>query len=133
MMPFDDDRLTRELKRLPLPAAPPSLLVRVMQAVEERERRPWYQRAWVTWPEPLQIGSALVTVIAAIAVWWYAPVLWDLRPDWARSAFALSRVLKAFVVPLAMYLGAIAILLSLGCAALWATINRVALGGAHPS
>lgn len=133
MTPLDDDRLTRELKRLPLPAAPPTLVGRVMFAVAALDRRPWYRRAWVTWPEPLQIGSALVMVALAIATWWYAPLVWDMRPEWARSAVALGRVLNSLLLPLALYAGGLAILISLGCAAAWAAINRVALGGAHSS
>ena len=129
----NDDWLTRELKRLPLPAAPPTLMSRVMLAVTALDRRPWYRRAWVTWPEPLQIGSALVVVVIAVTAWWFAPAVWDLRPEWARSAAALSRVLNSLLVPLALYLGALAILISLGCAAVWAAVNHVALGGAQTS
>jgi hypothetical protein len=129
-----NDRLSRELSKLPLPPAPPSLVARVLLAVDALDRRPWYARAWVTWPEPARIGSALAVVAFALVVWWFAPVIWAMQPDWARPAMALSRVLSgSLFVPLALYLGALAILISLGCAAFWAALNRVALGGAHSS
>lgn len=129
----NDDRLTRELRQLPLPAAPPSLLARVMESVAALDRRPWYRRAWVTWPEPLQIGSALAVLACAVAVWWYAPVLWEMVPDWTGPVSALARAVSSVLVPLVVYLGGLALLISLGCAVAWAAINRVALGGAHSS
>jgi hypothetical protein len=129
----DDDRLTRELRRLALPSAPPTLVSRVMLAVNALDRRPWYARAWVTWPEPLRIASAFVVLALAVTAWWFAPAIWDLRPEWARSVAALSRVLNSLIAPLVLYVGGLAILISLCCAAVWAAVNRVALGGAHSS
>ena len=102
-------------------------------SVAAQDRRPWYLRAWVTWPEPLQIGSALTVVVCAVVVWWYAPVIWEMRPDWTGPASALARALSSVLAPLVVYLGGLALLISLGCAAAWAAINRVALGGAHSS
>ena len=40
----------RELRQLPSPRAPHTLLPRVLAAVEQWTRRPWYARAWFTWP-----------------------------------------------------------------------------------
>jgi hypothetical protein len=50
-------RIDRELKDLPDLAAPPSLLARVMSAVEQTARLPWYRRSWAMWPVALQISS----------------------------------------------------------------------------
>lgn len=50
----------RELARLPLPSAPPTLLPRVMAAVRGWSMRPWYQRAWFTWPPAWQLASVVV-------------------------------------------------------------------------
>ena len=51
MGPADfEHRLTRELQMLPTPRAPGTLLPRVMAAVQAWALRPWYQRAWFTWP-----------------------------------------------------------------------------------
>src|SRR5580765_1932286 len=71
MYPDDLDRLVdRELRELPTPRAPRTLLPRVLAAVEHLTRRPWYARAWLTWPLGWQIVSlvALATIVAGGAV-----------------------------------------------------------------
>ena len=47
-----------ELRRLPLPRAPQTLLPRVLAAVEQWRERPWYARAWFTWPLAWQSGRS---------------------------------------------------------------------------
>ncbi len=47
----------RELGRLPLPRAPRTLVPRVMAAIQEWSLRPWYERAWFTWPRGWQLAS----------------------------------------------------------------------------
>ena len=42
--------LRRELRRLPPPHAPATLLPRVITAVHAWSERRWYARAWLTWP-----------------------------------------------------------------------------------
>src|SRR3954466_15035194 len=58
------------LRRLPLPRAPQTLLPRVMAAVHAWADRPWYARAWFTWPVGWQAASvaALLIVIAGVVV-----------------------------------------------------------------
>ena len=71
MHPSDLQQIVhRELQRLPLTPAPETLLPRVMAAVEAWARRPWYQRAWLTWPRPWQVLSlaALVALLAGAAL-----------------------------------------------------------------
>ena len=71
MDPADLERLIdRELRALPPPRAPRSLLPRVMAAADEAARRPWYSRAWLEWPVAWQLTSALVLigVVAAAGV-----------------------------------------------------------------
>ena len=51
----------RELKSLPLLAAPAALASRVMAMVAARAV-PWYSRAWQTWPGALQATSLAVLV-----------------------------------------------------------------------
>src|SRR5580765_1858939 len=64
MYPADLDRLVdRELKHLPSPRAPHTLLPRVLAAVEHWTRRPWYERAWFTWPVGWQIASLAVLAL----------------------------------------------------------------------
>ena len=58
-MSFDDleRRVHDELRRLPAPLAPGTLLPRVLAAVDAWARRPWYARAWFTWPIGLRVAS----------------------------------------------------------------------------
>jgi uncharacterized membrane protein len=64
MNPDYDKRLeaeiSRELKALPELAAPDTLVNRVMTALEQRARVPWYRRSWQTWPVALQTASLVV-------------------------------------------------------------------------
>jgi hypothetical protein len=53
----------RELKALPELAAPTALASRVMAAIEQRARVPWYRRSWQTWPVALQ-AAVLVVLLA---------------------------------------------------------------------
>jgi hypothetical protein len=71
MRPSDLETLVhRELQKLPLPRAPYTLLPRVMAAVQEWTMRPWYARAWFTWPLQWQVASitALLAIVVAVAV-----------------------------------------------------------------
>jgi hypothetical protein len=52
--------ISRELKALPELAAPTALASRVMAAIEQRTRVPWYRRSWQTWPVALQAASLVV-------------------------------------------------------------------------
>jgi hypothetical protein len=67
MHPADLERFaSRSLKRLPTPGAPHTLLPRVLASVQQWSRRPWYARAWFTWPLAWQFVSiALLTAIAS--------------------------------------------------------------------
>ena len=63
MDPADLERLIdRELRSLPAPRAPRALLPRVMAAVDDAARRPWYSRTWLQWPIAAQLASALVLI-----------------------------------------------------------------------
>jgi hypothetical protein len=52
--------VSRELKALPELSAPDALASRVMAAIEQRARVPWYRRSWQTWPAALQAASLVV-------------------------------------------------------------------------
>src|SRR5947207_3274214 len=58
------------LGRLPLPRAPQTLLPRVLAAVQHWAGRPWYARAWFTWPVAWQVASvaALALIVGAGAM-----------------------------------------------------------------
>ena len=46
-----------ELRKLPELRAPATLVHRVMLAVHAKERLPWWQRPWLTWPRSAQLIS----------------------------------------------------------------------------
>ncbi len=45
-----EELISRRLRALPDPEAPPTLWPRVRVAVERRLAQPWYRRAWREWP-----------------------------------------------------------------------------------
>src|SRR6185436_18949429 len=75
-MSFDDleRRVHEELRRLPAPLAPSTLLPRVLAAVDAWARRPWYERAWFTWPLGWQIVSAAALALAVYGTWNLPPL-----------------------------------------------------------
>jgi hypothetical protein len=74
MSPVDLGALVNtKLEQLPTPKAPPTLLPRVLQAVREWAERPWYARAWLTWPVGWQAASLLSLVLLVGAVVWIWP------------------------------------------------------------
>ena len=63
MDPVDLERLIdRELRSLPAPRAPRTLLPAVMAAANAAANRPWYSRTWLQWPIAWQLASALVLI-----------------------------------------------------------------------
>jgi hypothetical protein len=63
MNPSDLERqVALGLAGLPAPHAPASLLPRVMAAVHAWAARPWYERAWFTWPIPLKVASCALVI-----------------------------------------------------------------------
>ena len=73
-MDFQDlERLVdRELKRLPAPRAPETLLPRVMLAVGAR-RAEAPAPDWMTWPLSWQVASLVAVVLIAIGLWRVLP------------------------------------------------------------
>jgi len=80
--------ISRELKALPELAAPGVLANRVMAALEQRVRVPWYRRSWQMWPVNLQAVS-LVVLLALFGGLCLAG--WELSQAEA-TVFALHRV-----------------------------------------
>jgi hypothetical protein len=60
--------ISRALAELPEPPAPPTLVSRVLTAIEARARLPWYRQSWQAWPVSLQTASlvSLLIVFGAI-------------------------------------------------------------------
>ena len=69
MHPADlETSIHRELRGLRPPAAPATLLPRVLAAVQAWAGRPWYQRAWFTWPAAGQAVALLTLAAVATAI-----------------------------------------------------------------
>src|SRR5580765_5228087 len=99
MYPADLDRLVdRELKHLPSPRAPHTLLPRVLAAVEHWTLRPWYTRAWFTWPLAWQIVSLTALALLVVAGALLMPSAWAAVDDAAtRLAPGVSRLAPGVV------------------------------------
>jgi hypothetical protein len=125
MSPTDSDlerHIHRELSSLDPPRAPATLLMRVLAGIE----RPWYTRAWLTWPAPARIGSALALVALLIGITWAAGAAHEFG-----TTSALARIgWRQLVLPAVAYVFATTLLVSLAVTASWAAITRVALEGA---
>jgi hypothetical protein len=148
MYPAELDRLVdAELRQLPSPRAPQTLLPRVMAAVEQWTRRPWYTRAWFTWPLGWQVTSvaalALIVVAGALlmpsarvaagdAALRLAPgVLSDVAQTANRVDATMNAgrvVWRALLEPLVAYAFALVVLMVLACAAFGTALNRIAFG-----
>ena len=142
MHPVDLETLVdRELRQLPALRAPQTLLPRVLAAVQQWSQRPWYARAWFTWPVAAQIasaaalvlivvGSALLITGAQIAVDETSARLLSRVSPFAQRAEATvnaARVLwRALVEPLLVYAFGLVVLMCLACAAFGTALNHVA-------
>jgi len=81
-------RIGWELAHLPTPAAPATLLPRVMAAVQAWATRPWYERAWATWPLGWQVASLALFAIGAVVASMVVPALSAAAQDVATAAMA---------------------------------------------
>jgi hypothetical protein len=145
MNPDDLERLAhRELQRLPAPRAPHTLLPRVMAAVQKWADRPWYTRAWFTWPvgwQAASIATLVLVVIGAVvlgprvqavasgaiaAVQVFAGGVSNAAPveTTANSARILWRTL---LEPLATYALVVVVLMFLACAVFGTALNHVVI------
>lgn len=142
MHPVDLETLVdRELRQLPALRAPHTLLPRVLAAVQQWSQRPWYARAWFTWPVAAQIasaaalvlivvGSALLIAGAQIAVDETSARLLSRVAPLAQGAEATvnaARVVwRALIAPLLVYAFGLVVLMCLACAAFGTALNHVA-------
>ena len=75
MKPDDLERFVGgALKQLPPPRAPDTLLPRIMAAVDTSVQRPWYRRAWRTWPLGWQVASAIACAALILLIASAGPV-----------------------------------------------------------
>ena len=146
MNPEDLERLAdRERRRLPAPRAPLTLLPRIMAAVEAWAGRPWYSRAWFTWPIGGQIVSAAALILVVIGAAFLtmsaqaaidqtaARLLSGVMPVAQRAEAMLNAarvVWHAVVEPLAVYAFAVVAVMFLACVAFGTALSHVAFGRA---
>jgi hypothetical protein len=148
MDPIDLERLADvRLRRLPQPRAPQTLLPRVMAAVRAAAR-PWYQRAWFTWPAAWQTLSvvALVSIVIGLGLWLpaldttvdarvnevVAPVTTPVAEAVAgvQALATAAHVFWRAVQPAAGLLLVLVLVMCAACAVFGVALTRVALGGA---
>jgi hypothetical protein len=85
---FDDPRLHRELRALPLIKAPDSLIPGVISLIHER-RLAWYRRPATTWPRPLQFALVALSLMAFAGIaWGMIEIVPSLRAIDLRELFA---------------------------------------------
>jgi hypothetical protein len=154
MDPAELERLaSRAFDRLPEPRAPRTFLARVMAAVALEARRPWYRRAWRTWPAAWQATSAAALIILAAGGVLLVPgVFANVREALAMVSMpvpspldgpvrtlaavwdAAAVVWRLVVQPVAPYLALFVLVMSMACVAFGTALDRVvALGGATKS
>jgi hypothetical protein len=140
-----DDRVSRALTQLPALRAPGTLLPRVMAAVQAWAGRPWYQRAWFTWPMGWQLATVGALVLMAVSTWEWAPALdvaalfarlmpaapQPLSPQTASSLSALrvaAGVLWQGLQPILVVAFVIVVAMAAACLAAAVALNRAVFG-----
>jgi hypothetical protein len=147
MDPADLERLIdRELQQLPAPRAPRALLPRVMAAVEQAQR-PWYTRAWLTWPAGWQIASVLLLLAVVAGGMALLPAVQsavdalafvtDIRGNVAETARDVEgattavRVLwRTLLAPVVPYAFGLVLLMCAACAVFGTALNHLVFGKA---
>ena len=126
MTPADDELealVERELRRLPPPRAPQTLLPGVMRAVQQWMHRPWYTRAWFAWQARWRVASFAPLLLLVYLGWRLPPA-----PPQATAAANAVRVLwDLMVAPVLPYLLGVLVLMGLACVAFGLALNYVLL------
>jgi hypothetical protein len=147
MNPIDLEQLVdAELKRLPAPRAPRTLLPRVLAAVEAQQQHANPAPGWALWPRAWQLVGGVVMALVLVGIWKLAvfaqPVVGEFLPAvglgraaaftrGADDAATVVRVLwDVLLQPVATYVSILAISLALACALFWTAVERLAPGGA---
>ena len=134
MDPADLDRLLdHELKALPRPRAPRTLVPRVIAAALEQAGDASAATGWSTWSRAWQLGSAAALIATVLGIWWLLPAAPREITDATRTAAETATLVRVFwqvlFGPIAVYIAVLGVALTLACAAAWAAFE-VALGGA---
>src|SRR5262245_31979873 len=136
----------RQLKAMPTPEAPRSLVSNVMHAVAVASAQParWHLRGWSAWPRMAQAASLAFVLLAAVAFWresgdlwaWVTnsaplttPAWWSGLTDAFGRVVALARLPWQILEPVVSYFGVLALVASLAMAASWFAFTRLISGG----
>jgi hypothetical protein len=148
MNPDDLQRLIdRELKRLPAPRAPQTLLPRVLAATVGRNPAPFYTRPWFAWPLAWRVASMAAIVALAAAFFLLKGPAQEaavrvssqiagqshsgVDTSSLESAATVVRLAWRLLLAPAAFISLVFVVsLSLAFAAIWAALDRLALGGA---
>jgi hypothetical protein len=147
MSPIDLERFVdAELKRLPTPRAPRTLLPRVLAAAAAQQQHARPARGWSLWPRGWQFAGGVVAAALLVGLWKLAafaqPVIaqlvsidgFDRAASFTRSADEAATVVRVLwevlLQPVATYVSILAITFALACALLWTAVERLAPGGA---
>jgi hypothetical protein len=146
MHPADLERLADVgLRSLPVPFAPRTLLPRVLSAAQGWTLRPWYTRAWFTWPLGWQAVAMCALVLSAWSGLTLTSVVYgaiaggssayvaataanDVAAFMRGSAVmveAAQDLSRTVVIPVARVVFAIVVVMSVACAIFGAALNRV--------
>lgn len=145
MSPIDLEQwMDAELKRLPAPKAPRTLLPRVLAATAAQSAKPGL--GWGVWPRAWQLAGSAMAALFLAGIWKLAvfaqPFILAFLPKGglgraaaftrgADDAVTVVRVLwDVLLQPVATYVSILAISLALACALLWTAVERLAPGGA---
>jgi hypothetical protein len=146
--PADQDHpVTERLRSLQPPRAPETLLPRVMAAVRAWAGKPWYERAWFTWPVQGQIAAVavLVLIVAGLVTVWpsvearigttVAPLRSAITEDVTETteqAAVVSTVVRlvgrSFLTTVVPYASAVVLLMCLACGLFAMALNYVTSG-----
>ena len=147
MNPIDLEQLVdAELKRLPTPRAPRTLLPRVIAATAAEHQPASPARGWVGWPRAWQFAGGVGALAVLFGAWKLLAILQPFLAQVApiagfgrAAAFTrgaddtatVVRVLWDVVLqPVATYVSVLTISFALACALLWTAVERLAPGGA---
>ena len=124
-----EQQIDRQLRRLPSPVAPHTLLPRVLAAVDEWARRPWYTRAWFTWPAGWQVASIIAVLLVAIGAWMLPPA----PPSLVVTTNAGRVLWRTMVEPFLVYAFGIVVIMCVACAVFGAALSYVFVERAEQS
>ncbi|MEO5898187.1 MAG: hypothetical protein ABIS06_21080 [Vicinamibacterales bacterium] len=133
MAPADlEQLLQRELRRLPQPRAPRTLLPRVLAATLDRGDAA-AATGWSTWSQGWQAASVAALLVMLTGAWMLVGAAPSEVTNATRAASETATVVRVFwqvlFGPIALYMAVLGVALTLACAAAWAAFE-VALGGA---